>query len=403
MTQPADRSNLPVLRIEEPQFWQDIHAPIAAAMEDSPFALTSDGLLYALRAETVESVLKDPQFEAADLLAMMGMTEGPAWEWWSQVMFSQNPPEHTRLRSLVSRAFTPRAVEALRPGIRARAEEILLPALEKNELDAQNDLGHRLPLAVMSDMLGVPEADREAFGGWTTDLGLVFGAAVDPEIRTQVEASLAELEAYVRNLIAERRRKPGDDLLSKLIAVEEAGDRLSEAELIVMVLNLMFAGHDTTRGALGAMVMLMAQHADQFEAVSSDQSLLSSAVDEVLRYEAITFGTSRLASQDVELGGVRIAAGEPVGVCLAAASRDPRRYDAPNTFDVSRSDIRPPTFGAGVHYCLGAALARAEMEEALAVLTQRCRSIELVEEPRWLPLAHIRRFESSLLVRLVSA
>ena len=403
MTQATDRSNLAVLELDEPEFWQDIHSPIAAAMRQGSFASTTDGVLYALHADTVDFVLKEPRFVAADLLAMMGMGEGPVWEWWKQVMFSQNPPEHTRLRSLLSRTFTPRAIEAQRPNIRARAEEILLPAIEKNELDAQNDLGHRLPLAVMSDMLNIPEADREVFGGWTTDLGLAFSAALDPNIRSRVETSLAELETYVRDLITARRPTPGSDLLSQLVALEEDGDRLSEAELVTLVQNLMFAGHDTTRGALAAMAMLMAQHPDEFKAVASDQTLLSSAVDETLRYEAITFSTSRLASEDIIVDGLKIEAGETVGVCLPAASRDPRRYDTPGNFDVTRTDIRPPTFGAGIHYCIGAALARAEMEEALAVLVKHCRAIEPVEEPRWMPLAHIRRFESSLRVHLVPA
>ena len=169
-----------------------------------------------------------------------------------------------------------------------------------------------------------------------------------------------------------------------------------------MVENLMFAGHDTTRGGLAVMLMLLAQNPDQFAALKADRSLIPGAVDETLRYEAITFSTSRLASADVEIGGVAVPAGQTVGVCLPAASRDPRRYDDPHRFDVTRKDVRPPTFGAGVHYCLGAALARAEMEEALSIVLDNCAGVELAEAVRWMPLAHIRRYETSLAVGFTS-
>lgn len=392
-------NQLPVLDLNDPDFWQDIHTPLAAAMEVAPLCNTTDGVLYAMHASVVDTVLKEPQFLAADLLAMMGMNSGPVWEWWQSVMFSKNPPEHTRLRSLVSRAFTPKSVEALRPAIRRRAEEILLPALRAGSLDAQGDLGHRLPLAVMSDFLGIPEADRNLFADWTTDLGLAFSAALDPAVKTQVEKALSQLEQYVTALIADRRKNPGSDFLSALIAAEEGGDRLSTVELITMVENLMFAGHDTTRGGLAAMLLLMAQNPEQFAKVKANPSLVPGAVDETLRYEAITFSTSRLASVDVEIGGVSVPAGQTVGVCLPAASRDPRRYDDPHAYDVTRKDVRPPTFGAGVHYCLGAALARAEMEEALSIVLENCSGVEVAEPVRWMPLAHIRRFETSLSVR----
>lgn len=391
---------LPLLDLNDPEFWQDIHTPLAEAMNRAALAETTDGTLYALRAAEVELVLKDPRFLAADLLGLMGLREGPVWEWWQTVMFSKNPPEHTRLRALVSRAFTPLAVERMRPGIRARAQEILGPAIEAGRLDAQGDLGHRLPLAVMSDLLGIPDEDREAFADWTTDLGLAFSAALDPVSRAKVENALAQLEDYVPRLIEERRKAPSNDFLSELINAEEAGERLSTTELVTMVENLLFAGHDTTRGGLGAMVMLMAQHPDQFRVIAEDRSLLANAVDETLRYEAITFSTSRMASEDVTIAGVEVSQGQTIGVCLPAASRDPLRYERPQDFDVHRKNIRPPTFGAGVHYCLGAALARAEMEEALDLLVDACSAFELDEPVRWMPLAHIRRFESSLRVRL---
>lgn len=390
---PLALSEVPTLDLSDPALWQDIHRPLAAAREQSAVVSTREGLPTVLRHAEVEAVLKDPRFVAADLFAMSGITSGPVWEWWQRVMFSQDPPAHTRLRSLVSRAFTPRAVEARRPAIRARAEQILLPALEGSTLDAQGDLGHRLPLMVVSDLLGVPDEDREVFGEWTKTLGLAFLSIADVEVRRLVTEALASLDDYVGSLVADRRRQPGDDMLSRLIEAEEEGDRLSPEELIALVENLLFAGHDTTRGALAAMVVLFADHPDQYRLVADDPSLVPGAVEEVIRYEAITFGTARLASDDCEVGGVAVPAGTPVSLCLTSACRDPRRYPDPDRFDVRRDDARSPAFGAGIHYCLGAALAKAELEEALAVLVERAPSLELAGDARWVPFASIRCFE----------
>jgi cytochrome P450 len=397
---PDNPHHLPVVNLNEPAFWQDMHTPLAEVMEASPLFLSTEGLMHVARHADVESVLKDPRFVAADLLAMNGLSEGPVWAWWQKVMFSKDPPEHTRLRSLVSRVFTPRAVNELRPAIRSQAENILLPAFKDARLDAQGDLGHRLPLAVISDMLAVPEDDRAKFGDWTSTLGIAFGAISDVGIRRQVEMALEQIEEYVGGMIAERRLHPGGDLLSALIAVEENGDRLSTDEMVALIENLMFAGHDTTRGALAAMVVLLANNPEQWRAIAKSPELIPRAVEEVLRFEPITFLTSRLASQDVEIGGTPIQAGEPLALCIASACRDPREYPAPGIFDVNRENVRSPTFGAGIHYCVGAALARAEMEESLALLVANAEELHLAEPARWEPLHHIRCYQPPVWVEI---
>jgi cytochrome P450 len=319
------------------------------------------------------------------------------------VMFSKNPPEHTRLRKLVSRAFTPRSVERLRPAIAEHARSILAPGFEQGRFDAQGDLGHRLPLAVISDLLDIPEQDRATFGQWTKLLGLAFSAIRDPQIHREIEDALAQLDTYVRSLIADRRRTPGDDLLSALIQVEEAGDRLTTDEMVALTENLMFAGHDTTRGALAAMSVLLARHPDQLVDLAADPDLIPRAADEVLRYEPITFGTARLASEAVEVAGVAIGAGEPVVLCLTSACRDPRRYADPDAFDVHRDDVKSTTFGAGIHFCLGANLARVELEEAIRVLAQPGVALELEGDPRWIPLAQIRCYEPPVWVQVTQS
>ena len=204
---------------------------------------------------------------------------------------------------------------------------------------------------------------------------------------------MASLDEYVIGLIETRRRAAGDDLLSELIRVEEGGDKLSTRELVDLVENLLFAGHDTTRGSIGAMLWLLIANPNADAAVRADARVIPNAVDECLRYEAITFSTSRTASEDVVVGGLPIAAGTPIGFCLPAASRDPRRYDRPGVFDVRRPNPSPPTFGAGAHYCIGASLARLELEELLRSVVDLTSSLEAGAEPRWMPFAHIRRYE----------
>jgi cytochrome P450 len=395
-----ERDSLPVLRLNAPDIWQDIHAPLREARAIAPFGVSGEGAVHVLRDAEVEACLRDPRFLAADLMALNGLTKGPLWEWWNSVMFSKDPPEHTRLRKLVSRAFIPRSVERLRPQIADHVRTILKPAIDAGRCDAQGDLGHRLPLAVISDLLDIPEADRATFGVWTKQLGLAFSAIRDPRIHRQIEDALAQLDGYVKSLIAERRRVPGEDLLSALIQVEEAGDRLTTEEMVALTENLMFAGHDTTRGALAAMSVLFARNPDQLAAVAANPSLIPRAAEEVLRYEPITFGTARLASEEVDVAGLRIHAGEPVVLCLTAACRDPRRYADADRFDVTREEVKSTTFGAGIHFCLGATLARVELEEAIRALAQPGTSLALEDEPRWVPLAQIRCYEPPVWVSI---
>jgi hypothetical protein len=243
--------------------------------------VSGEGAVHVLRDAQVEACLRDPRFLAADLMALNGLRSGPLWEWWNSVMFSKNPPEHTRLRKLVSRAFTPRSVERLRPQIAEHVRAMLAPGFEQGRFDAQGDFGHRLPLAVISDLLDIPEADRATFGVWTKQLGLAFSAIRDPLIHRQIEDALAQLDGYVKGLIAERRRAPGEDLLSALIQVEEAGDRLRTDEMVALTENLMFAGHDTTRGALAAMAVLFARNPEQLAAVAADPGLIARAADQL--------------------------------------------------------------------------------------------------------------------------
>lgn len=397
----ADRDDLPVIDVADPAFWVDPSAALSRVRAAAPAARTATGELVLLRYQDVQDALRHPElrtFAVEALLQGNGVTSGPLHEWCQLLMLNTDPPEHTRLRRLVGRAFTPRQVEAIRPRVRAQAAGLL--AAQRIEGGAEcrlewvGDLAHELPIWVICELIGVPAADRHLFKQWTVDVGLVFANVVTDEQRQVATDALTSLFGYVRELIAERRRSPGDDLLSGLIQAEEAGDRLSTLELEAMVANLLNGGHETTRALLTIAVVVLARHPDQFARLQAQPELVPGAVEELLRYEAPIVSTLRRAHVDVEVGGARVQAGEVVITSFLAANRDPDRFEQPDAFDVTRTDVRPVSFGSGIHHCIGAALARLEAQEVVAELAASYRSLELRAEPVWEPFFQVRRMES---------
>ena len=394
-----DFDELPLIDMAEPSFWHDVHAPLTDAVARASFGRTPSGSLLVLGHAPVEALLRDPRLRTTDLLAGSGLTSGPLHDWWEKVMFSTDPPDHTRLRRLVSRAFTPRRVDELEPVITEIADGLLDTHLPQGEIDLLHDYAHHLPIRVMGHMLAIPVEDYDVFAGWTADLGLTFSSFVDPGLRERLESSITELDAYVRTLIDRRRHQPGDDLLSALLEAEEQGDRLSTDELVAMVANLLFAGHDTTRSFLSIALPLLLAHPDQRSLLRDDPSLITSAVEECLRFEPPVMGSGRQPAQDLTIDGVELHAGEPVSFSFPAANRDPRAWSDPDRFDITRfagATPRPPvvtSFGQGVHVCLGAALARAEGRIGIERALTRLTGLEIVEPLAWVPYAHIRRYE----------
>ena len=386
---------LAVVDLTDAVFWSNPYPILAEARNRHPLARGVDGSLMALGFGAAESVLRDPRFLTTDLLAPRGITEGPIAEWWGQVMFSANPPAHTRLRRLVSRAFTPRAVESLRPRVNEITAE-LLDEFSGDTVDLVVGYAHELPIRVMGTMLGVPSGDHHRFAAWTADLGLVFSSVHTPELLGRLEAAINGLNGYVAELIADRRTHPGGDLLSGLIAAEADGDVLSESELVAMVENLLFAGHDTTRSMLMIGAALLLAHPDQRALLSGSPDLAGQAVDEILRFETPVLGSGRDAAEPLDLFGVPVAAGETVTTMSLAANRDPAVFDNPDQFDITRPGGKLMSFGQGIHYCLGAALARLEGQVAFPMLFERFPRLELASEPVWVPYASIRRFEELL-------
>jgi hypothetical protein len=345
------------LRESEPVHWNrrlrlwalSRHADVARVLRDAGFSV--DRRRLPAFARLFGGL--DPEF-----LEMIGSN-----------LLMLDPPDHGRIRGLVSRAFTPRAVERLRPRVEALVEELLDAAARRREIDLVRDFAQPLPVLVIAELLGLPTRDRGSFVRWSGDLA----ALLDPLLGDPRRAQRAyfELAAYLRGLFAERRREPREDLVSGLLAAEERGVRLSETELLSTCALLLGAGHETTTGLIGNAVLALLEHPGERKRLRDDPGLLRSAVEEFLRYDPPVQATDRVAVRECEIGGERIGPGQ-LAVCLiGAANRDPEVFPEPDRLDLARSPNPHLSFGAGHHVCLGAPLARLEAELALGGLLRR--------------------------------
>jgi cytochrome P450 len=303
-----------------------------------------------------------------------------------QHMLSSDPPDHTRLRSLINITFTPRLIEQWRERIQEITDDLLDAVQDKHEMDLIDQFAFPLPIIVISEMLGVPSEDRMKFRAWSN---LVVESTGDPEAFQQVAEQLQAFNLYIRKLIDDKRMVPADDLLSKLIQVETQGDKLSEEELVSMVFLLIIAGHETTVNLIsnGALALLL--HPDQMELLKQNPTLIKSAVEEFLRYQGpLMLATQRWAREDVNLGGKLIRRGDHVMVTLASANRDGEAFPAPDELDITRKENKHLAFGKGIHYCLGAPLARLEGAIAINTLLRRMPNLRLNVDPKdlvWRP------------------
>jgi cytochrome P450 len=384
-----------------PQYWQDIHGVVGALRERWPVVPSTLGGVEVLRWDDGEPLLHDPRLHQAlvGMLARQGIDDGPLHAWWQLLMNNHDAPTHTRLRSLVGRAFTPRRVEQIRPRIRALADQLVAETIaqceESGEVEVLTGLCNRLPLVVLCEMLGIEPEHEEVVEQWTTLVGMAFSPIIPPELRVDIERSVVEFDAYADELIDRRRAEPTDDLLGALVSAEESGDRLSRSELRALIINLLFAGHDTTRSLLSIGLWLLATHPDQYQLLRENPALITGAVEEICRFETPISGIPRISDQEIEIAGTRIPAGTIVTISPPGAHRDPRRFEHPDRFDVTRTDVRHLTFGHGVHHCVGAAVGRAEVREALAAVVEACGELHSgMDLPAWVPYAAARRFTS---------
>jgi cytochrome P450 len=392
---------LPQFNPFDPQFIANPHAFYARVRETArvqPASLPDGQTVWLLtQYADVEAAFADPRLvkeprnaRSPEELARMPVRP-VATEYIRTNMLARDPPDHTRLRRLVSKAFTPRRVEQLRPRVQDIADALLDTIAARGRMDLVGEYAFPLPITVIAEMLGIPAADRDQFRDWSN----ATLAAMPPQPAGPAAVEAAEgLRRYLEPLFEERRRTPTEDLIAGLVQVEEAGDKLSKQELQAMVYLLLVAGYETTANLIGSGMLALLQHPDQLAKLLADPALLPSAVDELLRFcSPVATATLRYAAENVVMSGAVIPKGDMVLLIIAAANRDPARFPCPDALDITRPDNKHLAFGQSIHYCLGAPLARLEGEIALGTLLRRLPDLRLdvtLEAVNWRPSFFVR-------------
>ncbi|MBV8931356.1 MAG: cytochrome P450 [Kutzneria sp.] len=361
----------------DPSFLADPYPHYRHLRENAPMYRSSSGLWVATRHADCTDVVRDsrlgrPAEGERDVTNSHNMDLS---------FLSMDPPDHTRLRRLVSKAFTAKVVSGLQPRVQQLVDELLDRMRGQREVDLISAFAHPLPVRVISEMLGVPYADHERFAQWSDALGNALGPGfllTEEQLRERMEAK-AEFDDYFRGLIAARRREPAQDLLSELVMAEENGDSLTEQELVDILALLLVAGHETTVNLIGNGTLALLRHRDQFEYLRDNPDRAADAVEELLRYDSPVQTIIRYAHTDIEIGGHRVAGGEGVVALVGAANHDPTVFTDPDRLDLTRSSVRHLSFGQGIHFCLGAPLARLEGRLALACLVRALPAMELLD------------------------
>jgi cytochrome P450 len=381
--------DIPTLDVElEPDREVSSQALREAAAESwiarNPFGYT------ILRYDDVVAMLRDKRWHSAasKVMELSGITDPKYLERQRTSILSAEGEEHTRLRRIVGKAFSPRAADRLRPFMREVVGGLVDAVAPRGRCDVAVDICEPYPIPIICELLGAPKEDWKLFSRWATDVLRIFNGNLLEDMPAIVAAQ-DELDEYSRVLIEARRSEPREDLLTDMIAAEEEGDRLSTDELVMMVNAVLVGGTDTTRNQLGCAVALFAEYPDQWALLAASPELAPRAVEEAMRYFGAVRGTGRFASEDIEYRDVLFPAGTFIAPSMATANYDPAVFAEPGVFDISREPAGQPqlTFGSGIHYCLGAALARAELQEALPLLARRMPDLALDGPVTWKPNA----------------
>lgn len=361
-------------------FRKDPFGLLGMLRENQPLLALPDGLFAVSRYDDVARLLRQTPggFRRSDgSPAILPASEPGAPLDPNDFMLFQDGAPHTRLRKLVSKAFTPRMVEGLRPEIEEVSEACVDRAIERGTLDIASDIARVVPSTIICRMLGIPLADRERFTEWTMNLTHSLSVQFEPEKSMERAGPAFEgLLAYFVDLIRERRGERGEDLVSELIRAEEAGDRLSESELMIQCMGLLVAGFETTIGLIGLGARQLLLHPDELARLRRNPRLIVSAIEECLRFDPPIIGTMRVVHEESEWHGQRVPKDARVLAMIGAANRDPRAYDAPDRFDIGREGPPHWSFGGGEHFCLGAHLARLEAQIAIGTVVRRFERLE---------------------------
>jgi cytochrome P450 len=394
----------PLFNPLSPEFIRDPYPHYERLRTTDPMHLTAFGAFVASRHAEASLVLRDRRFgkdfvERTKRRYGPKIMEEPVFRNMSHWMLQQDPPDHTRLRGLVVKAFTARRVEDMRPRIQQIVDQTLDRIAGQGHMDLIEDFAFRLPVTIICDMLGIPEEHREVFYTSSRDGGrLLDPVPLSPAEIAQGNAGNLMAQAYFQQLFELRRKNPGDDLTTQLVQAEEDGSKLSNEELTGNIILLFGAGHETTVNLIGNGLLALHRNPDQLALLKAKPELITNAVEEFLRYDSSVQLTGRVALEDIDdLGGKRIPKGESVLCLLGSANRDPAVYpDRPDKLDIIRPKIRPLSFGGGIHLCLGAQLARIEAEVAIATLLRRLPDLRLdnPENPEWRPTFVLRGLKS---------
>ncbi|MBR0697080.1 cytochrome P450 [Bradyrhizobium lablabi] len=393
-------SSEPLFNPLAPEFIRNPYPHYERLRTTDPMHVNAHGAFVASRHAEVSLVLRDKRFgkDYVDRTVRRygpKIMEEPVFRSMSHWMLQQDPPDHTRLRGLVVKAFTARRVEDMRPRIQQVVDETLERIIPQGRMDLIEDFAFRLPVTIICDMLGIPEEHRDAFYNGSRDGGrLLDPVPLSPEEIKQGNAGNAMAAMYFHQLFELRRKQPGDDLTTQLVQAEENGHKLTNEELTANIILLFGAGHETTVNLIGNGLLALHRNPDQLSLLRANPGLITNAIEEFLRYDSSVQLTGRVALEDIEdLGGKRIPKGETVLCLLGSANHDPAVYpDRPERLDITRPNVKPLSFGGGIHFCLGAQLARIEAEIAISTLLRRIPDLRLddAENPEWRPTFVLR-------------
>ncbi|WP_257195427.1 MULTISPECIES: cytochrome P450 [unclassified Bradyrhizobium] len=390
----------PLFNPLSPDFIRDPYPHYDRLRTLDPIHVTPFGQFVASRHADVSLVMRDKRFgkdfvERSKRRYSDKIMDEPVFRSMSHWMLQADPPDHTRLRGLVVKAFTARRVEDMRPRIQEIVDQAIDAVIDRGHMDLIEDFAFRLPITIICDMLGIPEEHREVFYNSSRDGGrLLDPVPLTPEeIKKGNEGNLLA-QMYFQQLFELRRKNPADDLITQLVQAEEDGNKLSNEELTANIILLFGAGHETTVNLIGNGLLALHRNPDQLALLKARSELMEGAIEEFLRYDSSVQMTGRVALEEIEdLGGKRIPRGETVLCLLGSANRDPAVYpDRPDRLDVTRQNVKPLSFGGGIHFCLGAQLARIEAEIAIATLLRRLPDLRIddVENPEWRPTFVLR-------------
>ena len=361
------------LREQDPVHWSDVwgcwvltrYVDVVTVLRDNR-RFTNVGRIAAFLDQLPESVRAQIR---------------PLYANFTTGMPNTDPPEHTRVRGLVNKAFTARVVEGMRPRVQEIVDSLLDQAECEGSIEVIGDFAYPMPAIVIAETLGVPAADRDQFKEWSDDI-VAFHGTGRPHIETIMKstAALLETKEWLLQLIEARRKQPEDDLISALVAAEERGDMLNETELVATCITLLTAGHETTTGLIGNGLLALLRHPDQLRKLRENPALIGTAVEEFLRFDTSFLRAWRLTADDVEIGGQQISKGQTLSLMLGAANRDPAQFEHPDRLDITREPNLHTSFGWGIHFCAGAPLARREAEIAFTTLLRRFPRLTLDEQ-----------------------